>query len=258
MDTTKKTLVVHDGVTAGGTALATAAQVAAVTKTSLGLDKVNNTSDAEKPVSTPTANALNTKMDKSGGTFTGSIGAPNLVSTGFVQSGPQGVRVTGNESSAGSYVATVARFDPNFGEMVLQGYHQPGVQACARFIVGGREYQFRTDGNAYASGAWSVFSDQRLKTNLVKISSAVAKLGLITGYTYDREDLKNDFSGTPRHAGVIAQDVQSVLPEAVTIDRGDPRGLLSVNPQGLTALLVNAVNELAARVKVLEQALAPA
>ena len=90
VDTDKKTLVVNDGVTQGGTPLAredsltkfvrhdTATQGLTGTqqsnvKTNIGLGNVSNTSDADKPVSTATREALDGKLDKSGGTLTGSL-----------------------------------------------------------------------------------------------------------------------------------------------------------------------------------------
>ena len=90
VDTDKKTLVVNDGVTPGGTPLAredsltkfvrhdTAAQGLTGTqqsnvKTNIGLGNVSNTSDADKPVSTATQEAFDGKLDKSGGTLTGAL-----------------------------------------------------------------------------------------------------------------------------------------------------------------------------------------
>ena len=46
-----------------------------VTKNQVGLSNVDNTSDANKPISAATATALATKLDKSGGTMTGAITA---------------------------------------------------------------------------------------------------------------------------------------------------------------------------------------
>ena len=90
VDTDKKTLVVNDGVTLGGTPLAredsltkfvrhdTAAQGLTGTqqsnvKTNIGLGNVSNTSDAAKPISTATQEALDGKLDKTGGTLTGPL-----------------------------------------------------------------------------------------------------------------------------------------------------------------------------------------
>jgi len=64
-----------DAIAAAGTAadskIATA--VAALTKSSVGLANVDNTSDADKPVSTATQTALDAKASLAGATFTGSV-----------------------------------------------------------------------------------------------------------------------------------------------------------------------------------------
>jgi hypothetical protein len=64
-----------DAITAAGTAadskIATA--VAALTKSSVGLANVDNTSDLNKPVSTATQTALDAKASLAGATFTGSV-----------------------------------------------------------------------------------------------------------------------------------------------------------------------------------------
>lgn len=48
-----------------------------VTKAKVGLGNVDNTADADKPISTATQSALNTKMPLSGGTFTGNVAFAN-------------------------------------------------------------------------------------------------------------------------------------------------------------------------------------
>jgi hypothetical protein len=68
-----------DAITAAGTAADSkvAAAVAALTKSSVGLANVDNTSDANKPVSTATQTALDLKAPKSTPTFTGTVTASN-------------------------------------------------------------------------------------------------------------------------------------------------------------------------------------
>jgi len=64
-----------DAITAAGTAADTkiSTAVAALTKSSVGLGNVDNTSDASKPVSTATQTALDGKASLSGAIFTGSV-----------------------------------------------------------------------------------------------------------------------------------------------------------------------------------------
>lgn len=102
-------------------------------------------------------------------------------------------------------------------------------------------YEFRNDGHAYANGAWHSSSDARMKTEIVKIEGALEKLRKICGYTYLKQ-------GVPE-AGVIAQEVENVLPQTVTktelkLNDGsvlkDARG---ININGVVALLVEALKE---------------
>lgn len=114
--------------------------------------------------------------------------------------------------------------------------------AAGNFIFGG-------DGVATA-GQWASTSDIRLKSNIEPIKAALDKLKLITGYTYDKknslsEDEENVF--TTHEAGLIAQEVQAVLPEAVVETSEDK--LLAVNSYAVQALQINAIKELDAKVE---------
>ncbi|EHO0432228.1 tail fiber domain-containing protein [Salmonella enterica] len=112
-----------------------------------------------------------------------------------------------------------------------------------RILVGGGEYGFNGAGTATAA-QWLSTSDIRLKAQLKEIKSAKEKVKSIKGYTYfKRNNLEEDeYSFYSEEAGVIAQDVQTVLPEAVyKISNTD---FLGVSYSGVTALLVNAINEM--------------
>jgi hypothetical protein len=75
-----------DAITAAGTAADTkiANAVAALTKSSVGLTNVDNTTDANKPVSTATQAALDLKANLAGPTFTGTVVLPSTTSIGDV------------------------------------------------------------------------------------------------------------------------------------------------------------------------------
>lgn len=127
--------------------------------------------------------------------------------------------------------------------------------------VNGRLTQATADGRyAYKGGATgqnfganivdaadvNIRSDISVKSNLVYIKNALDLLKPLTGYKYD---LRLNDNTHKQSVGIIAQDVQKVLPELVQKDSTD---LLSVNYNGLTAVLINAVNELNNRLKELE------
>lgn len=92
-----------------------------------------------------------------------------------------------------------------------------------------------------------ITSDERLKTNIEKIDGALDKIEQMNGYTYDKALV---IGGEPvaREAGIIAQELESVLSVAVS----DSDGIKTVSHSGVIALLVEAVKELSERVKKLE------
>ena len=99
----------------------------------------------------------------------------------------------------------------------------------------------RVEGAILATQDITAFSDASLKTDLRVIDGALARVGGLTGYTYARVDVE----GGPRHAGLIAQDVRRVLPEAV---HATHNGTLALAQAGVAALLVEAVKALETRV----------
>lgn len=101
-------------------------------------------------------------------------------------------------------------------------------------------------GNTLTHGNSVTDSDLRLKKDLVRIENALDKVSQISGYTFTR--IRDD----TRSTGLVAQEVASVLPEAVTTD-GDYLGITYGNMVGL---LVEAIKELRNEVNDLKQRLA--
>ena len=92
------------------------------------------------------------------------------------------------------------------------------------------------DGSSARANAWNTFSDRRWKQNIELITNALDKLNQVNGYTYKWKN-KADAS---TQVGVIAQEIEAVLPEAVTTDAA---GYKSVDYGKLSALLIQAVKE---------------
>jgi hypothetical protein len=100
-------------------------------------------------------------------------------------------------------------------------------------------------GSISANGNITAYSDARLKEDVQIISGAVSKVQQLKGVTYTRNDLSDT---TRRYGGLIAQDVQKVLPEAIT-DNGDK---LAVDYNATIGLLVEAIKELKAEIETLK------
>ena len=104
-----------------------------------------------------------------------------------------------------------------------------------------------TGGSILAGGNVTAYSDIRRKKDLLKIDNALDKVEQLTGYTYTNK-LDNK-----RYTGLIAQDVQKVLPEAVNTETD---GHLSLAYGNMAGLLVEAVKELTRKNEILETQLA--
>lgn len=93
----------------------------------------------------------------------------------------------------------------------------------------------RATGDIYALAS----SDERLKDNIILITNPIDKIKKLGGYTFNW----NDISKKPTHieeVGVIAQEVQKVLPQIVR-EKGD--GYLGVDYEKIVPLLIEGIKE---------------
>ena len=127
-----------------------------------------------------------------------------------------------------------------------------------RFYTAGAEDMRLTDGgdlhvDGNIIGYSSTISDQRLKGNINKIENALDKLMQISGYTFTyNHDGKQS-------AGVIAQEVESILPSAVqstnlVFNEDNNVEFKTVQYDQLTGLLIEAIKDLKAEIEELKNA----
>ena len=109
--------------------------------------------------------------------------------------------------------------------------------------------QYMTDG----ATVWTANSDERLKDIISPITSALDGVKSLRAVKYS---WKSDDAKTP-HVGLIAQDVQKVLPEVVQSAKlplsDDQTEYLGVAYTEVIPLLVAAINELSAEVTALKE-----
>jgi hypothetical protein len=105
-------------------------------------------------------------------------------------------------------------------------------------VVNGANQVILTDDGA----GWTIPSDKRLKTNIVKIDDSLDKINKINGYTY------NLINQSRQHLGVIAQEVNEIFPEVISYNNE----YMSVNYSELIPVLINSINALNNKVTLLE------
>lgn len=106
---------------------------------------------------------------------------------------------------------------------------------------------YHGNGNFRARGDIIAFSDERVKTDREIIKGALSKVKQLDGMTYKRTDMES----TKRSVGLLAQQVEKVLPEAVSTFRNESLDIddfKAVSYGNMVALLVEAVKELSDKV----------
>ena len=128
------------------------------------------------------------------------------------------------------------------------------------FVVNGNEeMRLEADGDLHVDNDVIAFSstisDERLKTDITVVENALDKVEQIRGVEFTRTH--ND----SRSAGVIAQEVEKILPCAVIekklpLQTGDEDTLYkTVHYDALHALMIESIKELSSKVKELEKKL---
>lgn len=128
-----------------------------------------------------------------------------------------------------------------------------GTTKTLVFSMGGNDRaSLDTSGNFIASGnitAYGTPSDRRLKENIEPLAGALQTVEALNGYRY------NYIGKADKLLGVIAQEVEAVAPELIyEFTDLEDKQWKAVRYEHMTALLIEAVKELSARVKELEAA----
>ena len=126
-----------------------------------------------------------------------------------------------------------------------------------RFITNNaEEMRLLDDGTLHVDGDVIAFSttisDETLKYNINPVDFALDKIKQLKGVTF------NYLKGNKASAGLLAQDVEKVMPSAVSerklpLHTGDDKSYKTLHYDSMTAILVEAIKELTAKVEKLEK-----
>ena len=213
---------------------------------SLSLDIAKNAatgSDHETRISTLEDTTLlsgSAQVLSGSGVFSSSAQLPD----GLVSGSPQvvtlldGQDISVNSISASIYHEIYTTQSINLGSGSFQfgdSIDDTHVFTGSMFITGG----LSVTGIISASDDIIAFasSDERLKDNVTPIGSALSKINQIGGYEFD---WNSDSSHSGHDVGVIAQEIEKVLPEVVTTR---DNGYMAVRYEKIVALLIEAIKE---------------
>jgi hypothetical protein len=186
---------------------------------------------------------------------------PNQTTYGNMQldgtkNGYAGIRMTGSGNST-----TIGMFDGS-GNGGLYNYtywiyYWLVGNACLgiRTSATSSSYAIYVEGGIYSTGNVVAYSDVRKKREIITVDNALATVNKLRGVFYKRIETDDEkVDPNKRQIGVIAQEVNEVLPEAVTYAKDvDEYGVQYGNMAGL---FIEAIKELTAKIDVLEKRLA--
>jgi len=77
-------------------------------------------------------------------------------------------------------------------------------------------YGMYVSGGVYSTGNVVAYSDARKKTEIKTVTNALDKVNQLRGVTYKRIDIEDNANSDKVEMGVIAQEVEPIVPEVVT------------------------------------------
>jgi hypothetical protein len=240
-----------------------------------------------------TTNFVTTQLGNTGGAFYMAIDSSTgggfgteayarlLYSTGtypmiFFTNGSERMRITsggnldfnfGNTAAAYIQINQAASQDGgivwkrNLGNRFQQTLNGSDGMQFYSYGIGNTAFIVNYNGSASLYGSLTQnASDKRLKRNIQNIPNALEKINSINGvtFTWDNEIYKTDRTND---VGIIAQEVQAILPEAVTLAPFDTNedgtsksgeNYLTAYYEKLIPLLIEGIKELSSKVSALE------
>ncbi|EFC5319434.1 tail fiber domain-containing protein [Escherichia coli] len=152
--------------------------------------------------------------------------------------------------------------------LAAMGVHASGgsvANTVVRMHVHDSNFDFAASGDFTAgrNGSFNdvyIRSDSRLKINKEELQDgALEKVNSLKVYTYDKVKSLSDDTVIKREVGIIAQDLEKVLPEAVGIqsteDPEHPEAIKTISNSAVNALIIKAMQEMDAKYKAQIEAL---
>ena len=231
------------------------------TRTQIGGDSGGATSFSGNGTNTVTiAGGTGISTSRSGNTVTINygLGTPAVTSNGSTPSLASGISASemrnligaGTSSTTGTVTSVSAGTGMSFSTITSTGSVGMASTYPGTYTIGtSTSHDLRAIGDVIAFYS----SDETLKENIQVIPNALEKVKLIKGVTFDWKDEylteeRKEYI-RKRDTGIIAQDVEKVLPEVVH-EKED--GTLGVRYEKIIGLLVESIKELSAEIEELK------
>ncbi|MGN0018213.1 MAG: tail fiber domain-containing protein [Candidatus Gastranaerophilaceae bacterium] len=168
--------------------------------------------------------------------ITQAAGSGSPCSANSYSSRPWAPNTTGTPSLRSSTIYSYAK---NYAQLLITGGTAPNKFSTSSILL----YSTHIYGPATF---FRVYSDKRLKENIKPSKYSLKDLRKINIYEYN---FKDDKTKTPR-IGVIAQELQKIIPQAVTKNN---EGYLAINAEWINYTVINSIKELANQVEIIQK-----
>ena len=165
-----------------------------------------------------------------------------------LKSSGTGLAVTSNATVGGTLAVTTSTTTPSVGLDSTDYISWTDNTQTDFYINNLNKFRMEADGDFHADGdvvAYSTtISDERLKTGITPVTDALTKVSQLNGVEFTRKN------NGQRSAGVIAQEVEKVLPQAIRekklpLQTGEEDTLYkTVEYDALHSLYIEAIKEL--------------
>jgi hypothetical protein len=188
------------------------------------------------------------------------VEAPIFVDHGYVSQDCyypiiKGRSVITNQGFVTAVDLGIRRVNNNWGQAIIRvGSAEASPAAGHPNAV----FEFHYDGTFYSPGNGNfndvyIRSDGRLKINKEELENgALEKVCRLKVYIYDKVKSIKDRSVIKREVGIIAQDLEKELPEAVSKVEVDGSDVLTISNSAVNALLIKAIQEMSEEIKELK------
>lgn len=188
------------------------------------------------------------------------VEAPLFVDHGYVSQDCyypiiKGKSVITNQGFATAVDLGIRRVPNNWGQAIIR---VGSAEASPATGHPNAVFEFHYDGTFYSPGNGNfndvyIRSDGRLKINKKELENgALEKVCRLKVYIYDKVKSIKDRSVIKREVGIIAQDLEKELPEAVSKVEVDGSDVLTISNSAVNALLIKAIQEMSEEIKELK------
>jgi hypothetical protein len=161
---------------------------------------------------------------------------------------PSAIVLTNATGTASNLTANIANFISVSDDTSTNATRYPifanGTSGAIVEQVSSTKLFFNPSTGLLTSTDYNSSSDKRLKKNIKTVSNAVETINALRGVTFEWKE------GGIKSAGLIAQEVEKVLPDSVSID---DNGFMGIRYNNLIGILVEAVKDQQIQINSLKQ-----